>query len=358
MMLDVARRTAEECFIPYTVGGGMRSAEDIRAMLAAGADKISLNSAAVRDPKLVTHTSRHLRQPVHRRRRRREGGRRAAATAGRSSSTAGASTPASTPSSGCARSSGSARARSCSRAWTATARTSATTSRSRAPSRARSTSPSSPPAARASSSTSRRSSSRRTPTRCSPRSTLHYGKFTVRQVKEHMARHGIPVRMMSDGARRMDPRLKYDDDGLIPAIVQQHDTRRGADARVDGRGGGAPDVRDRHDVVLEPLAAGVLEQGRDLGHTSGGASTSATTATPTRCSCSSTRAGRRLPHRRAHVLLPHVVPGEALDAERVTGVDAVLVGEQRRTWKTRADRWRARTADGAESAACSTSCSP
>ena len=57
-MLDVAARTAEECFIPYTVGGGMRSAEDIRAMLRAGADKISLNSAAVRDPSLITHTSR------------------------------------------------------------------------------------------------------------------------------------------------------------------------------------------------------------------------------------------------------------------------------------------------------------
>ena len=56
-MLDVATRTAEECFIPYTVGGGMRSADDIRAMLAAGADKISLNSAAVRDPSLITHTS-------------------------------------------------------------------------------------------------------------------------------------------------------------------------------------------------------------------------------------------------------------------------------------------------------------
>lgn len=57
-MLDVASRTAEECFIPYTVGGGMRSSEDIRAMLSAGADKISLNSAAVRSPELITHTSR------------------------------------------------------------------------------------------------------------------------------------------------------------------------------------------------------------------------------------------------------------------------------------------------------------
>lgn len=56
-MLDVAARTAEECFIPYTVGGGMRSSADIRAMLAAGADKISLNSAAVRSPELITLTS-------------------------------------------------------------------------------------------------------------------------------------------------------------------------------------------------------------------------------------------------------------------------------------------------------------
>jgi cyclase len=56
-MLDVARRTAEQVFIPYTVGGGMRSAADIRAMLSAGSDKISLNSAAVRDPSLITHTS-------------------------------------------------------------------------------------------------------------------------------------------------------------------------------------------------------------------------------------------------------------------------------------------------------------
>ncbi len=57
-MLDVATRTAEEVFIPYTVGGGMRSAEDIRAMLAAGCDKTSINSAAVKDPGLITSTSR------------------------------------------------------------------------------------------------------------------------------------------------------------------------------------------------------------------------------------------------------------------------------------------------------------
>ncbi|MCE5203327.1 MAG: imidazole glycerol phosphate synthase subunit HisF [Coriobacteriales bacterium] len=58
LMLDVARRAAEEVFVPYTVGGGMRSAADIRAMLAAGSDKISMNSAAVADPSLITQTAR------------------------------------------------------------------------------------------------------------------------------------------------------------------------------------------------------------------------------------------------------------------------------------------------------------
>jgi len=57
-LLEVATRTAEECFIPYTVGGGMRTAADIRAMLSAGCDKISMNSAAVRAPELITETSR------------------------------------------------------------------------------------------------------------------------------------------------------------------------------------------------------------------------------------------------------------------------------------------------------------
>lgn len=57
-MLEVASKTSEEVFIPYTVGGGMRSAADIRAMLAAGADKISMNSAAVSAPALLTETSR------------------------------------------------------------------------------------------------------------------------------------------------------------------------------------------------------------------------------------------------------------------------------------------------------------
>src|ERR1700724_857704 len=47
IMLDVVRRTAEACFMPLTVGGGIRTIEDIRALLAAGADKVSINTAAV-----------------------------------------------------------------------------------------------------------------------------------------------------------------------------------------------------------------------------------------------------------------------------------------------------------------------
>ncbi|MBO8169156.1 MAG: imidazole glycerol phosphate synthase subunit HisF [Thermoanaerobacteraceae bacterium] len=60
IMLDVVRRTAEEVFIPFTVGGGLRSLEDIRKMLAAGADKISLNTAAVKNPDLVAQGARRF----------------------------------------------------------------------------------------------------------------------------------------------------------------------------------------------------------------------------------------------------------------------------------------------------------
>ena len=52
-LLDMVRRTAEVCFMPLTVGGGVRSAEDARALLLAGADKVAVNSAAVTRPELV-----------------------------------------------------------------------------------------------------------------------------------------------------------------------------------------------------------------------------------------------------------------------------------------------------------------
>jgi cyclase len=52
-ILDVVRRTAEVCFMPLTVGGGVRSLDDIRALLLAGADKVSINTAAVTHPEFV-----------------------------------------------------------------------------------------------------------------------------------------------------------------------------------------------------------------------------------------------------------------------------------------------------------------
>jgi cyclase len=57
IMLDVVARTAEVCFMPLTVGGGVRDVSDFRALLLAGADKISVNSAAVADPLLVARAS-------------------------------------------------------------------------------------------------------------------------------------------------------------------------------------------------------------------------------------------------------------------------------------------------------------
>src|SRR5690348_17301752 len=59
-LLDVVRRTAEVCFMPVTVGGGIRTLEDIRALLKAGADKVSINSAAVRDPEFVRAAARRF----------------------------------------------------------------------------------------------------------------------------------------------------------------------------------------------------------------------------------------------------------------------------------------------------------
>lgn len=52
-ILDVVRRTAENCFMPVTVGGGVRAVEDIRALMLAGADKVSINTAAVKDRAIV-----------------------------------------------------------------------------------------------------------------------------------------------------------------------------------------------------------------------------------------------------------------------------------------------------------------
>ena len=60
ILLDVVRRTAEKVFMPLTVGGGVRTLEDIRQLLNAGADKVSMNTAAINDPDLIRRASRRF----------------------------------------------------------------------------------------------------------------------------------------------------------------------------------------------------------------------------------------------------------------------------------------------------------
>ena len=57
ILIDVVRRTAEKVFMPLTVGGGVRSPQDVRELLLAGADKVSMNTAAVENPDLVRRSA-------------------------------------------------------------------------------------------------------------------------------------------------------------------------------------------------------------------------------------------------------------------------------------------------------------
>ena len=54
---SMVQKTAEKCFIPLTVGGGVKSSEDVRNLLLAGADKVSFNSAAVKDPEIISEAA-------------------------------------------------------------------------------------------------------------------------------------------------------------------------------------------------------------------------------------------------------------------------------------------------------------
>jgi imidazole glycerol-phosphate synthase subunit HisF len=60
IMHDVVARTAEQCFMPLTVGGGLRSVDNIEAMLKSGADKVSLNTAAIKNPQLIADSARRF----------------------------------------------------------------------------------------------------------------------------------------------------------------------------------------------------------------------------------------------------------------------------------------------------------
>jgi len=57
ILIDVVARTAEQCFMPVTVGGGVRTVDDVRALMLAGADKVAINTAAVRDRRIVAEAS-------------------------------------------------------------------------------------------------------------------------------------------------------------------------------------------------------------------------------------------------------------------------------------------------------------
>jgi len=57
ILLDTVKKTAECCFVPLTVGGGVRSIQDIRKLLLAGADKVSINTAAIKNPELIRESS-------------------------------------------------------------------------------------------------------------------------------------------------------------------------------------------------------------------------------------------------------------------------------------------------------------
>ena len=110
-LVDVVARTADQVFAPLTVGGGVRTVADAERLLDAGADKIAVNTAAIRTPELVTEIARAVRQPGDRRR-----DRRASATPARSwevFSHGGRTPEGSTRSRGAAASPSSAPARSC-----------------------------------------------------------------------------------------------------------------------------------------------------------------------------------------------------------------------------------------------------
>ena len=127
LLYDMIEAVADQVFIPLTVGGGVNSVDDIRALLNAGADKVSINTAACGIPALFEEASGTLRRAVHRRRDRRQ-----ADGAGSLGSLHARRAHADRPRRrrmGARGRGDAAPARSCSPAWTATARARASTLR-------------------------------------------------------------------------------------------------------------------------------------------------------------------------------------------------------------------------------------
>ena len=75
LLYDMIEAVADQVFIPLTVGGGVSHVDDIRALLNAGADKVSINTAGVNDPELIAQAAQPLRRAMHRRGDRRQAGR-------------------------------------------------------------------------------------------------------------------------------------------------------------------------------------------------------------------------------------------------------------------------------------------
>ena len=117
-VIDMVRKVAANVFIPFTVGGGIRTVDDFKMLLREGADKISINSSAINNPQLSTMRRRNLAASAWslRSMRRRE----LTEAAGISTKTAAGSMSASTPSSGRKKPRASEPEKFCSPAWTAT----------------------------------------------------------------------------------------------------------------------------------------------------------------------------------------------------------------------------------------------
>ena len=76
IILDVVMKTAEDVFMPLTVGGGIKTLDDIRDLLNAGCDKVSINTTAVKDPYFISRAAEKIRQSVHSHCYRRKEGKR------------------------------------------------------------------------------------------------------------------------------------------------------------------------------------------------------------------------------------------------------------------------------------------
>ena len=193
-IVELARRTADNVFIPFTIGGGIRSVADAQAVLDAGADKVSVNSAAVARPELDRRAGRPLRRAVRRARRstpRRERRHRAR---GRSSWPAGARPPGATSVAwareGTERGAGEILLTSMDRDGTNDGYDLALTARRGGRGAACRSSPRAAPAR--STTCPRRCARAADAALCA--SIFHYGRHTVAEAKAHLAAAGIAVR--------------------------------------------------------------------------------------------------------------------------------------------------------------------